>query len=240
MSLAGFLRGDAAVLEDRTLVVQFSRMQQPRPTEGDACVLWRRWRFVEDRELYNLDDDPSQQNNVIDMHPQIANRLRNFYRQWWSRVAPRVNEHAAITIGSDEENPQQLSPADWEDSFLDQGRQVREGLRRNGAWNVVVDRAGEYEFEIRRWAKEVDAPFSAPLPAVKHADGEFPAGAALPVAKVRLRIADFEEQKSVTPDDKSVTFSARVAAGRTKLQAWFLDAADAELSGAYYVYVRRK
>jgi arylsulfatase len=166
--------------------------------------------------------------------------MREHYRRWWSRVAPRVNEHSAITIGADEENPLQLSPADWEDSFLDQGRQVREGLRRNGVWNIEVAREGEFEFELRRWAKEVDAPLSASLPAVPHADGEFPPGVALPIASVRLRMGAFDERRPVTSDTKSVTFTARLPTGRTQLQTWFLDAADEELAGAYYVYVRRK
>jgi arylsulfatase len=151
-----------------------------------------------------------------------------------------VNEHSAIVIGNDAENPSQLSPADWADVFLDQGRQVRLGERKNGGWNVVVDRAGEYEIELRRWAREVDAPLSGGLPPAKHADGEFPAGVALPISKARLKIAGFDETRSVAASDKAVTFHVRLQPGRTQLQTWFLDAAGQELCGAFYVYVQRQ
>jgi hypothetical protein len=222
------------------LVVQFSRMQAPEPKLGDACVLWRRWRLVEDRELFDLATDPSQKQNVLEQNPDVVSKMRGHYSTWWSRIADRVNEHAALTIGSDSENPMQLSPADWEDSFLDQGKQVRDGLRRNGAWNVLVDKEGEYEIELRRWAREADAPFPAPLPRTKHTDGEFTAGVALPVAKVRLKVADFDSQRDVAETDRSATFTVSLPVGRTKLQTWLLDADGRELAGAYYVYVRRK
>jgi hypothetical protein len=39
--------------------------------------------------------------------------------------------------------------------------QVRRGQKSNGEWNVIVDRAGSYEFELRRWPREADAPISS-------------------------------------------------------------------------------
>lgn len=240
ISLAGVLRGDARVPEDRTIVIQFSRMQAPVPVQGDACVLWRRWRLVENKELFDLATDPVQQRNVIDQFPQVVARLRAEYDRWWSTVSARVNEHSAITIGSDAENPTQLSPADWEDSFLDQGRQVRDGLRRNGAWNLSVERPGEFEFELRRWPREADAAFSAGLPPSTHADGEFPAGSALPITKVRMQIGRFDSTRDVQINDKSASFTISLPAGRTQLRTSLLDKSGEELAGAYFVYVTRK
>jgi hypothetical protein len=132
-----------------------------------------------------------------------------------------------------------LSPADWEDSFLDQAAQVRAGLRRNGAWNIEVAAAGNYEITLRRWPTEANAPITAGLPKRTHADGEFAAGVALPVAKARLKVGDFDAVRSVDAEAKAATFPVRLAAGRTKLQTWFLDSAGGEIAGAYYVTVRR-
>jgi hypothetical protein len=134
----------------------------------------------------------------------------------------------------------QLSPADWQDSFLDQGAQVRRGVATNGAWNVIVDRAGDYEFELRRWPREADAALTVGLPAHKHADGEFPAGVALPIAKARLKMGNFDESRAVAAGDKAVTFTTELKPGRAQLQTWFYDAGGKELCGAYFVYVRRK
>jgi len=239
LSLARLLRGETDRLPERMLVVQFSRMNAPAPQKGDAVVLWQRWRLVADKELYNLNSDFGQKVNVIEQHPDIAAKLRAHYERWWARIAPSVNEHSALVIGSDAENPSQLSPADWEDSFLDQGAQVRNGLRRNGAWNVVVDREGEYEIELRRWPREADAAIAAGLPPSKHSDGEFPAGVALPIAKARLKIADFDQSRPVAASDKVVSFTTKLKPGRRQLQTWFYDVEGREVCGAYYVYMKR-
>ncbi|MBN2505729.1 MAG: arylsulfatase [Verrucomicrobia bacterium] len=239
LSLARLLRGETDRLPDRMVVVQFSRMNAPVPQKGDAAVLWQRWRLVADKELYDLSSDGAQQVNLIGQHPDVAARLRAHYDRWWTRVAPSVNDHGALVLGSDAENPSQLSPADWEDSFLDQGAQIRRGLRRNGAWNVVVDRTGEYEIELRRWPREADAPIAAGLPPCPHRDGAFPEGVALPIARARLKIADLDLSRPVGASDKGVTYAVRLQPGRMRLQTWFYDANGAELCGAYYVYVRR-
>lgn len=240
MSLAPLLRGEVEHLPDRTLVVQFSRMDRPSPQRGDAAVLWRRWRLIQDKELYDLDSDFAQRTNVLAQHPDVVAKMRTEYQRWWERVAPAVDEFSAVVIGSDAENPLQLSPADWQDSFLDQGQQVRAGVRRNGAWNVQVDRAGRYRFELRRWPREADAALAAGLPTQRLTDGQYPPGVALPIAQARLTIGGFDERRAVAAGDKGIIFTAKLAPGRTQLRTWFSDAEGRELCGAYYVYVQRE
>jgi hypothetical protein len=214
-------------------------MDGPQPKKGDACVLWKRWRLVQDKELFDLATDPAQKVNVIEQHPEVAAQLRTHYERWWADVEPNVNDHEAIVIGHDAENPLQLSPADWEDVFLDQGRQIRLGLRRNGAWNVEVAKAGQYAMALRRWPAEAGAAIRAGLPALKHADGVFPPGEALPAATARLKVADFDATRPVAPDVAAIQFAMPLPAGRTRLQTWLLDDAGKEIAGAYFVTVRR-
>lgn len=104
----------------------------------------------------------------------------------------------------------------------------------------MVDKAGDYEFSLRRWPEEADAPIAAGLPPYKGVDGDFPAGKALPIVKARLQIADADETKPVTKDDKAVTFQVHLPAGKAWLRTWFYDAHGKELCGAFYVYVCRK
>jgi hypothetical protein len=240
VSLAPLLRGRTKSLPDRILVTQFSRMNEPVPKNGDACVMWKRWRLVGGNELYDLAADSKQERNVLDQHPEIVQRLRSHYERWWESVAPRVNEHEAVVVGSEAENPLTLSPADWEDSFLDQGEQIRDGLRRNGAWNVEIAAAGTYEITLRRWWPEAETPIRSGLPGAKHADGMFPEGVALPVASVRLAIAGFDATKPVGDGDKAVTFEIDLPAGRTTLRTSMIDADGKEIAGAYYATVRRR
>jgi hypothetical protein len=220
------------------LVIQFSRMNAPRPQKGDACVLWRQWRLVGDQELYDVVGDPSQKEDVAARHLGVVAKMRTHYERWWAGVEPRLDEFGRIVLGSKAENPTLLSPCEWADLFLDQSAQVRRGERKNGVWRLEVERAGDYQFELRRWPQEADTAITAATPPYQAADGMFPAGVALPVAKARFRIQGYEDSMPVAPDDKSVVFTATLKPGPTELQTWFFDADGKELCGAYYVYVR--
>jgi hypothetical protein len=81
---------------------------------------------------------------------------------------------------------------------------------------------------------------SAASPAHQGEDGGYPAGVALPIAKARLRIGDFDRSADVKPDDKGITFSMPLKAGRTQLHTWLLDDKGQELCSAFYAEVRRK
>jgi hypothetical protein len=142
ISLTGVLRGTTEPLADRRLVVQFSRMNHPEPERGDACVMWRRWRLVADKELYDLATDPAQERNLIAEHPDLAAQLRGHYAAWWDGVAPGLNEPLRVTIAHDAEPASLLSPCEWRDVFLDQGSQVRRGERKNGVWHLDVAACG--------------------------------------------------------------------------------------------------
>jgi len=236
-SLAGLLRDPAATLPDRKLTIQFSRMNDSRPKPGDAVVLWKRWRLVADQELYDLATDPAQERNVIAQFPEVATALRAHYATWWAGVEPRLLEISPIHLGSARANPVQLSPCDWVDVFFDQQNQVRR-TKKNGAWSLLVEHAGDYEFSLRRWPVEADAPITSAMPAYRGVDGEFAAGDAFPVASADLKIGDVRRQQPVTPEDKAVTFNLTLSRGPVELQTWFRDAAGQEIAGVYYVTVR--
>ncbi len=240
VSLARLLRGEQAHLDDRMLVVQFSRMDRAIPTKGDAAVLWKRWRLLNSNELYDLTTDPMQDHNVADAHADVVEKMREHYDKWWAQIEPSVNTLADITIGSQAEPVTLLSAADWQDVFLDQQRQVRSGVARSGPWGLDVARDGDYVFELRRWPREADVPLTARVAKFAQVDGSMPAGAALPIAKARIRVGELEQTREVKPDDKLVDFTVKLPKGPVKAQTWFYDKDGKELCGAYYVYVQRK
>lgn len=246
ISLAPVLRGKTDKLPDRTLVVQYGLRPGGTGLErGRAAVLWRKWRLVHDRELYDLTTDPGQKKDVAAAHPDIVKKLKGHYAKWWAGVAPTLHDFIPILIGSDKENPVRLSAADWMDVYCDNMSDVLRGVSRNGAWRVRVDRDGTYEVALRRWPKEADTALVAGVPAWKAVAGGLPAGKALPITRARLRIGDDAHgvtvSKPVAATDREVVFRVELRAGaRLKLQTWFYDTNDKELCGAYFVYVRRK
>ena len=248
-SLAGVLRGTAEVPADRKLVIDFSRMPlkatrtEPGsaavPRREGAAVLWKRWRLLEDKMLYNLEDDPLQTRNVIQDHPEVAAVMRAHLDAWWSGVKEHADDFEASVIGSDRENPVTLSACEWADVFVDQQLQVRRGERKNGLWHIEVTQAGTYAFTLSRWPYEAGLRLCDGAPETRVADGTLPAGEAWPVAAARIRIGAAEREAQVGKEAWSARFVVPLEAGRTTLQTAFLDASGKEIAGAYYVTAER-
>jgi len=255
ISLASVLCGKGQVSEDRILIINYSRMpgfsnypsphSQTQMRADQAAVLWKRWRLLEDRELYNLATDPLQKKNIIGQYPDVVTKMRQHLYSWWDGVKYLANEEQRIIIGSEHENPTKLSATEWLDVFVDQQGQIRRGVLKNGYWLIDVARAGQYEIELRRWPKETEGTISGTLP-----DGS---GTALPINQAMLFVSGhnhlkISEKKSyqfegltkrVNPKDKGVTFTMNLKKGPTALHTWFKGKNELMLS-AYYVYVNRK
>ena len=253
-SLASVLHGNSNVPEDRTLIINYSRMPNfvnyPTPfaqsimTRDHAAVLWKRWRLLEDRELYNLETDPLQQTNVLDQHPKVFKRMREALNDWWDEVRAEANTPQRVIIGDDRENPTRLTGCEWLDVFIDQQRQIRVGQQKSGYWLLEVAQDGEYDFELRRWPRDADLPIAG-----KAKDGT---GKALPITSAAFYLSNHHHlsigekrpygfEGLTTPvgeDDKSVTFTAILKKGPIALHTWFRG--EDTILSAYYVYVTRK
>ena len=236
-SLAGLLRGTQKKLAPRTLVVQYGQ----EPKKWEACVLRDKWRLVHGKELYDVASDLAQERDLAEKHPEIVAQLREHYEQWWSGVEPRLYDFSPVSIGAPQANPVMLCSADWANVYCDNMNDLRTGKRINGPWHVLVEQAGEYEIELRRWPREADAPITAPLPRFQAVDGFLQTGVALPIEKIRLQIGDaLDETRPVAADDKMIVFTANLPAGKTVMQSWCYKADGTPLCGAYFAYVRRK
>ncbi len=249
-SLVPLLRGSAAEWPDRTLFINFSRMplaatagpgkpNPANPTREGTAVLRGRWRFLEDKALYDLSTDPMQEHDVAADHPDVVASMRASLNQWWDGVKDRVNEPSRIVIGSDAENPSMLTACEWWNVFVDQQAQVRRGERKNGIWHLQVEKPGEYEFELRRWPREAALALTAAAPAAKLTDGNLPAGEALPIAGASISIDGQAAQADVAADAEHATFKMKLEAGPVEMQATFVGKDGKPIAGAYYVYVRR-
>jgi arylsulfatase A-like enzyme/enterochelin esterase-like enzyme len=251
MSLVPLLRGTAEAIADRVLFVNYSRMPFRSPNsdpsfdpaslcelkkEG-AAVLWRDWRWIEDRELYNLSSDPLQKHDVAAEFPEIAATMRGELDRWWQRVSPGCNTPERVVIGHASENPTMLTACEWWNVFVDQQGQVRRGERKNGVWHLEIASSGDYEIELRRWPRESNLALTAAAPQSQLSDGSLGAGTAIPIAQARLKIGD--QITTLPANGKSVSFRYRLEKGETEMQSEFLDSEGRSLLGAYYAYVSR-
>ena len=64
----------------------------------DFAVRNERWRLVGKDELYDINADPGEQNNVAEQKPEVVQEMLKVYDAWWDKVRPMmVNEDAPIT-----------------------------------------------------------------------------------------------------------------------------------------------
>ena len=243
ISLAPVLRGKEDVDPERVLWINFSRMpvgDYPSPyarsiiEKSDAAVLWKEWRLLNRRELYNLAEDPLQQNNVIKRHPEIVRQMETYLDKFWEGAKDVVNKPQRVIIGAPEENPSLLTSCEWMDVFLDRQLQVARGDNKNSYWLLDVAEAGRYTFELRRWPEETGAALRQSIDSGK----SFP----IAYAKIFLKgeAGEFMRRKKVGQDDQGCTFTVDLEKGPVALHTWFDDENNNSLSGAYYVYVTRK
>jgi arylsulfatase len=252
MSLVAQLKQNQFIPEDRMFVITYSRMpggfEYPSPygqtkvRKDKSVVLWKEWRLFENRKLYNLKNDPMQTTDVINQHADIALKMKSYLNDWWDSVKDIADEPQRIVIGSDKENPMMLTACDWLDVFVDQQGQVKDGTERNGYWLLEVEQSGTYQFELRRWPRELDRPLSAP----EWEDEIIPLKAARLFINTVLHQDDYLPYSfegatiALTPQDKSATFQVALEKGLITLHTWFdknewYDTAF----GAYYVYVKK-
>ncbi len=249
-SLAPLMRRERDSLGDRMLVINYSRMPGFRvkytkespaiPHRDGAGVLWKQWRLLENRELYNIEADPHQDRNVAAAHQRVVGKMRSHLQTWWDGVKDDVMTPQRVIIGNDAENPMLLTACEWLDVFVDQQRQIRRADRKNGTWHLTVDRAGTYRMELRRWPRESGLSLQASVPETQVVDGTFVKGESLPIDSATVQIGDIT--KTLQPDESLSFFATTVdlEPGPIELTATFLDDNGNEICGAYYVYVARE
>jgi arylsulfatase A-like enzyme len=96
-SLVPLLQDPQAEWPDRFLFTHLGRWEQGQVAEWkykECAVRTQRFRLVNNRELFDIVNDPGEQRNVIEQHPQVVAEMRKAYDDWWTAVQPRlVNEN---------------------------------------------------------------------------------------------------------------------------------------------------
>ncbi|UJH67059.1 arylsulfatase [Allomuricauda sp. SCSIO 65647] len=250
VDLSPLLTGEKEKLDDRMLVINYSRMpmfevnyttKNPAiPMKNGAGVLWKNWRLLENRELYDISTDPYQDDDVAAENPEVVAKMRAHLDNWWDEVKDEVYEPQRVVIGSEHENPMLISACEWLDVFVDQQIQTRYGPKKNGIWHLFVAKAGEYEFELRRWPRESGFRLRQGIPEKKVTDGTFIEGTSFPIFSARMKAGNEEKSIKTSGGDVAVNFTFELEKGNIEIQSWFNDENGESILGAYYMYVTRK
>lgn len=110
--LSPLARGDREQLpQARYEFIQLRQSTEP-PRKWSGCVMNRQWRLIDGCELYDIQHDPGQQQDVAADHPQVVERMRAAFEEYWKKIAPGIDEYSPIWLGDARENPAELNAMD--------------------------------------------------------------------------------------------------------------------------------
>jgi arylsulfatase A-like enzyme len=239
-SLKPLLFPGAGKWENRSILVETQRVITPIKWRN-SVVMNKKWRLINGKELYDMERDFSQKNDVAVQFPEIVEGLRNDYQEIWTDISRRDDVYSRPVIGTEFAPVTTLSGMDWYDFIVSQ-QNVRKATISNGSWLIRIAEPGEYMFELRRWPRESQLSLGASTPEVKSTDNDIafkkwggkPAGKALDIYKAKIRVNDIELEKEADLSKDRVEFRVELDAGDAELKTWFYTTAGDTL-GAYYV-----
>ncbi len=204
----------------RTLFIQSQCLEKPQQWRN-ALVMTEKYRLVKGRELYDLHEDRRQLYNLGPENPDVVKRLRFEYEEWYKVVSERFGEVPRIIIGSEEQNPMQLSCFDWHGPVVPWHQQdVVKRISANGYWALNVAREGHYQLTLRERPRVAKHPL--------------PAG-----ALARIRAGGRVRTKMIPPGAIGVTFDLNLDPGDLNLEAVISEnQGKGPTRGAYYIEVR--
>ena len=186
-----------------------------------GATLTKRWRLVEGRELYDITVDPSQKNDLASKHADVFEQLRQSHLDWIESIKPGMVP-TRIVIGSDAENPTDLTSQEW---AMPRGgppwnqSHVARRMIANAPWHLDVARAGKYRITLSRWPAYIEK--------------------AIDSTSASIAIADRTLKSEIPEPSRTVTaeFELNLPAGPTELLTT-LTTPDGKVHGAYFATVK--
>lgn len=203
----------------------------------------KQWRLVNRSELYDMQQDPGQKNNIAARYPKVVNMLEEAYEKWWQDVSAGAKEYSRVIVGSPFEKVTPLTAHDLhaeKDYPAWNQEMVRAGNKVNGFWALEAAEAGRYEIQLRRYPVESNLTVAAIASKGELVPGGKPylPGEALPIRKGKIFIGLDKYEKDVQGDHTSISFTLALQKGNFNLRTVLQDDAKQEWP-AYYVYIKK-
>jgi len=232
--------GKQESLEDRILVVDTQRKLNLIRGKN-SCVMQGKWRLINQKELYNLETDPAQFNDLSYEFPEKTKTLSKAYNQWWEKLMNSSPWDNRISIRKENPDPVLLSCHDWRTEKLPPWDQVhiRNAKKMNGSWPLYFEHTGRYSFRLYRYPPWVKAQFSDDLAAEKPVPGGHgsPVAQGLYLKEARLIIQEKEYKNNKPTSKQFFEFNVDIKAGNANLLT-ILEEFNGEERGAYYVTIQ--
>ncbi len=239
-SLVSVLKGEKD-MNDRMFVVQYGGHEKPE--KYFSCVVWDSWRLVGENELYDLSEDPAQENNIAEDFPEVLNKMREFYESWWANIQPEINHFVPVIIGSEKENPVFLNSDNWVSEAVNSQWNIARALGppQGGVCHIHVLQEGKYRIELSRWPFHLKRNMVLPGPSTAVGGTMLRTGEEIPVEYGCFSVDGSEPVivKKDSPDAVKISYETYLQSGDITFQGWFKDKNGKNLCGAYYVKMER-
>ena len=187
----------------------------------NSVVLTEKWRLLRNPnapELYDIEADPAQRENLASRYPRIVQKLESAYEPFWQRVSKGLRP-VPIAVGDPTENPAVLCSQDWRPDLGNPPwnfRSIKGIPKVTHPWLVNILKAGEYRFTLRQFPKEADENIIG--------------------VRAKIKIAGIEKAVPIPDGSKSVTFNLKLPAGITQIWTYIFDQKE-KVGGAYFTEV---
>jgi arylsulfatase A-like enzyme len=249
ISLVPLLHGDSDDWRDRYIFTHVGRWPAGvDPIKYERCsVRSQKYRMVNCKELYDMDSDPGETNDISIQNSEILSKMNDAYEIWWDEVIPRVLSPQKIIVGAKEEQTSVLACHDWKSSIVEPGKldfgiiplwrqdclkalalgepfkaggkQIPEGAM--GSWAVKIARTGRYSLTLSKLPSSAEKSWLA----LKEGDAHMQCG------NVRKSV-------KIARGDASVTIEAKLPQGDAEMECWLTGQRnDGKLTGAYFVEI---
>lgn len=105
-SLLPLLEDAKAEWPDRELFINSGRWKAGKREAAKyalCAVRSEQWRFVNNKELYDISADPGEKNDVAASYPETVSQLSQSYDQWWLSTIPlMINEGLPLVQPEDQ------------------------------------------------------------------------------------------------------------------------------------------
>ncbi|MEX0988207.1 MAG: arylsulfatase [Bacteroidales bacterium] len=231
--------------EERILVVDNQRVQNLVKFRNYS-VMDETWRLINGEELYNIEQDRKQSNNIAYLHPEIVNRLSQAYNKWWESIMNEgVGEkHAYIEVGTSYENPVRISAHDMHTGFLGRAWHqygALEADQGNGILKVEFSKGGRYKISLCRYPRSSGLSINEDVQArvnTVEVNNPMPASKYVNFINASIYLADIKETKSIKNNDTEVVFEITIPEGKYDMEVFLTDDKN-RIYPSYYTYIEK-
>lgn len=200
----------------------------------------QKYSLVDGRELYDLEKDPGQRDDIATQFPQIVRDLKLRYDEWWNDVRPELDATQPIHLPIAGSPPLRLDCHDWlpstvfpEDrtphlhqqwmiSKLVEGEGYMNRKNGYGCWMVETRQSGDFHIDLSLLPREAN-----------------PVDRARQEGTARLYVDGEMLQTSVAAGQAEAGFKIHLDRGVHRIEGvWHGQLPDEETTGSYFAYVQ--